>query len=84
MGVNRDGLSDKQDMAIELVMIGMNDGEIAKWLGEYNSIRPHAALGNKRPYKFSSNLEGIYLLSGNKFGDLTTHITQEINKDIKD
>lgn len=30
MGLNKDGLSDKQEMAIELVMCGMSDGEIAK------------------------------------------------------
>jgi len=33
----------------------------ADWLEEYNSIRPHASLGNKTPYEFSSNLESVYL-----------------------
>ena len=32
-----------------------------EWLEEYNSIRPHASLGNKTPYEFSSNLESVYL-----------------------
>jgi putative transposase len=32
-----------------------------EWLEEYNSIRPHAALGNKTPYEYSSNLESVYL-----------------------
>ena len=31
------------------------------WLEEYNSIRPHASLGNKTPYEFSANLESVYL-----------------------
>jgi putative transposase len=31
------------------------------WLEEYNSIRPHASLGNNSPYDFSSNLESVYL-----------------------
>ena len=31
------------------------------WLEEYNSIRPHASLGNNTPYEFSSNLESVYL-----------------------
>ena len=36
--------------------------EIAvQWLEEYNSIRPHASLGNKTPYEFSANLESVYL-----------------------
>ncbi len=30
---------------------------IVEWLEEYNSIRPHAALGNKTPYGFSSTLK---------------------------
>jgi len=30
-------------------------------LEEYNSIRPHAALGYKTPYEFSSSLESVYL-----------------------
>ena len=32
-----------------------------EWLEEYNSIRPHASLGNKTPYEYSSNLESVYL-----------------------
>ena len=32
-----------------------------EWLDEYNSIRPHASLGNKTPYEFSSNLESVSL-----------------------
>jgi putative transposase len=32
-----------------------------EWLEEYNSIRPHASLGNKTPLEFSSNLESVYL-----------------------
>jgi len=32
-----------------------------EWLEEYNSIRPHASLGNKTPNEFSSNLENVYL-----------------------
>ena len=32
-----------------------------EWLEEYNSIRPHAALGNKTPYEYFSNLESVYL-----------------------
>ena len=31
------------------------------WLEEYNSIRPHAALGNKIPYEFTANPESVYL-----------------------
>jgi len=31
------------------------------WLEEYNSIRPHASLGNKTPYEFYANLESAYL-----------------------
>ncbi len=31
------------------------------WLEEYNSIRPHASLGNKTPYEFSAILESVYL-----------------------
>ena len=35
--------------------------EIAvQWLEEYNSIRPHASLGNKTPCEFSANLESVY------------------------
>jgi len=32
-----------------------------EWLEEYNSIRPHASLGNQTPYEFAANLEGVYL-----------------------
>ena len=32
-----------------------------EWLEEYNSIRPHASLGNKTPYEYSSNLESVSL-----------------------
>lgn len=32
----------------------------AEWLDEYNSIRPHAALGNKTPFELSSNLASVY------------------------
>jgi len=32
-----------------------------EWLEEYNSIRPHASLGNKTPYEYSSNPESVYL-----------------------
>jgi len=32
-----------------------------EWLEEYNSIRPHASLGNLTPYEFSANLESVYL-----------------------
>jgi transposase InsO family protein len=32
-----------------------------EWLEDYNSIRPHASLGNKTPYEFSANLESVYL-----------------------
>jgi len=31
------------------------------WLEEYNSIRPHATLGNKTPNEYSANLESVYL-----------------------
>ncbi|MBM3136907.1 MAG: transposase, partial [Chloroflexi bacterium] len=31
------------------------------WLHEYNSIRPHASLGNLTPYEFAANLESVYL-----------------------
>ena len=31
------------------------------WLEEYNSIYLHAALGNKIPCEYSSNLESVYL-----------------------
>jgi len=31
------------------------------WLEEYNSIRPHASLGNKTPYEFSARIESVYL-----------------------
>ena len=31
------------------------------WLEEYNSIRPHASLGNKTPYEFAANIESVYL-----------------------
>ena len=34
---------------------------LVEWLEEYNSIRPHASLGNKTPYEFSANLESVYL-----------------------
>jgi len=33
----------------------------ADWLHEYNSIRPHASLGNLTPYEFAANLESVYL-----------------------
>jgi putative transposase len=33
----------------------------ADWLHEYNSIRPHASLGNLTPYEFTANLESVYL-----------------------
>lgn len=33
----------------------------ADWLHDYNSIRPHASLGNQTPYEFSANLENVYL-----------------------
>ena len=33
----------------------------ANWLHDYNSIRPHASLGNQTPYEYSSNLESVYL-----------------------
>ena len=33
MGLNKDGVSDKQEMAIDLVMVGLSDGEIAKRAG---------------------------------------------------
>ena len=33
----------------------------AEWLHDYNSIRPHASLGNQTPYEFSANLESVYL-----------------------
>jgi len=33
----------------------------ANWLHEYNTIRPHAALGNLTPYEFAANLESVYL-----------------------
>jgi len=29
-------------------------------LEEYNSIRPHASLGNLTPYEFAANLESVY------------------------
>ena len=32
-----------------------------EWLEEYNSIRPHASLGNKNPYEFSAKLESVCL-----------------------
>ncbi len=32
-----------------------------KWLEEYNFFLPHASLGNKTPYEYSSNLESVYL-----------------------
>jgi len=32
-----------------------------EWLEEYNSIRPHASLGNKTPYEYSSNIASVYL-----------------------
>jgi len=32
-----------------------------EWLEEYNSIRPHASLGNKTPYEFSAKIESVYL-----------------------
>lgn len=31
------------------------------WLHEYNTIRPHASLGNLTPYEFVANLESVYL-----------------------
>jgi len=31
------------------------------WLEEYNSISPHASLGNKTPYEFSARIESVYL-----------------------
>ncbi len=31
--MNNDGLNDKQEMALELVMSGMRDGDIAKRVG---------------------------------------------------
>ena len=31
------------------------------WLHEYNSIRPHASLGNLTPYEFANNLESVHL-----------------------
>ena len=31
------------------------------WLDKYNSIRPHASLGNEIPYEYSSNRERVYL-----------------------
>ena len=33
----------------------------ADWLHEYNTIRPHASLGNLTPYEFAANLESVYL-----------------------
>ena len=33
----------------------------ADWLHDYNSIRPHASLGNKTPYEFSARIESVYL-----------------------
>jgi len=32
-----------------------------EWLEEYNSIRPHASLGNKTPYEFSAETVSVYL-----------------------
>ena len=32
-----------------------------EWLEEYNSIRPHASLGNKTSYEFSAKIESVYL-----------------------
>ena len=32
-----------------------------EWLEEYNSIRPHASLGNLTPYEFAANIESVYL-----------------------
>ena len=33
----------------------------ADWLHDYNSIRPHASLGNLTPYEFAAHLECVYL-----------------------
>ena len=33
----------------------------ADWLHDYNSICPHAALGNQTPCEFSVELESVYL-----------------------
>lgn len=33
----------------------------AEWLHDYNTIRPHASLGNLTPYEFAANLESVYL-----------------------
>ena len=32
----------------------------AEWLDEYNSVRPHASLGNLTPHEFAANLESVY------------------------
>jgi putative transposase len=36
-------------------------GITLEWLEEYNSIRPHASLGNQTPNEFAANLESVYL-----------------------
>ena len=33
----------------------------AEWLIDYNSIRPHAALGNQTPYEYSAETVSVYL-----------------------
>jgi putative transposase len=33
----------------------------ADWLHGYNSIRPHASLGNQTPYEYSTETDGVYL-----------------------
>jgi len=40
----------------------------AEWLQDYNTIRPHAALGNQTPYEYSANLENVYLSVVQKTG----------------
>jgi putative transposase len=33
----------------------------ADWLLDYNSIRPHASLGNLTPYEYSTETVGVYI-----------------------
>ena len=49
MGMHQDWLGGKHKVVIDLMMAGMNNGEIAKLLEKYNSIRPRATFGKKLP-----------------------------------